>query len=89
MRDLEGEVVVMDHADIELEGVTAIHVELEELASIDRAIDACGGPVDAIFCFAGASDGAPGIEKINFIGLSTRDYESAVDWIKQRPEFAT
>ena len=37
-------------------------------ASIDAAVDECGGPIDALFSCAGVADGTPGIEKINFIG---------------------
>ena len=37
-------------------------------ASIDTALDECGGPVHALFSCAGVADGTPGIEKINFIG---------------------
>jgi NAD(P)-dependent dehydrogenase (short-subunit alcohol dehydrogenase family) len=31
-------------------------------------VDACGGPIHALFSCAGVADGTPGIEKINFIG---------------------
>jgi NAD(P)-dependent dehydrogenase (short-subunit alcohol dehydrogenase family) len=62
------EVVVMDFAEVTLPGAKAIHVNLAEKASIDAAIDECGGPVDALFSCAGVADGTPGIEKINFIG---------------------
>ena len=66
--DLGGEVVVMDFAEITLPGVKAIHVDLREPSSIDDALRECGGPIDALFSCAGAADGTPGIEKINFIG---------------------
>jgi NAD(P)-dependent dehydrogenase (short-subunit alcohol dehydrogenase family) len=62
------EVVVMDHAEVSLSGVTAVHVNLSERDSIDTALDQCGGPIDALFSCAGVADGTPGIEKINFIG---------------------
>ena len=65
---LGGEVVVMDHAEVTLSGVTGIHVNLAEKASIDAAIDECGGQIHALFSCAGVADGTPGIEKINFIG---------------------
>jgi NAD(P)-dependent dehydrogenase (short-subunit alcohol dehydrogenase family) len=68
VRDLGGEVVVMDYADIALTGVKAITLDLRDRESIDAALDACGGPIDALFSCAGAADGTPGIEKINFIG---------------------
>ena len=66
--DLGAEVVVMDHVDVDIPGVTVIPVDLRSKESIDAAVDACGGPIHALFSCAGAADGVPGIEKINFIG---------------------
>jgi NAD(P)-dependent dehydrogenase (short-subunit alcohol dehydrogenase family) len=68
VRDAGAEVVVMDFAEVTLSGVEAIHVDLAERESIDAALDACGGTVDALFSCAGVADGTPGIERINFIG---------------------
>ena len=68
VQDAGAEVVVMDFAEITLPGVKAIHVNLADKASIDAAVDECGGPVHALFSCAGVADGTPGIEKINFIG---------------------
>jgi NAD(P)-dependent dehydrogenase (short-subunit alcohol dehydrogenase family) len=68
VQDAGADVVVMDFAEVTLPGAQAIHVNLAERASIDAAIDACGGPVHALFSCAGVADGTPGIEKINFIG---------------------
>ncbi len=68
VKDGGAEVVVMDRADIGLDGVKAIHLDLSEKASIDAAIEECGGPVHALFSCAGVADGTPGIERINFIG---------------------
>ena len=68
VRDAGAEVVVMDFAEITQPGVKAIHVNLAERESIDAALDACGGTVDALFSCAGVADGTPGIERINFIG---------------------
>jgi NAD(P)-dependent dehydrogenase (short-subunit alcohol dehydrogenase family) len=62
------DVVVMDFAEVTLPGATAIQVNLADKASVDAAIDECGGPVDALLSCAGVADGTPGIEKINFIG---------------------
>src|SRR6185503_16847213 len=62
------EVVVMDHAAVSLPGTKGIRVNLADKASIDAAVDECGGPVDALFSCAGVADGTPGIERINFIG---------------------
>jgi NAD(P)-dependent dehydrogenase (short-subunit alcohol dehydrogenase family) len=66
--DAGAEVVGMDFAEVTLEGARAIHVNLAERATIDAAVDECGGPIDALFSCAGVADGTPGIEKINFIG---------------------
>ena len=66
--DAGAEVVVMDYADVTLPGVKSIKVNLADRASIDAAVDECGGPVHALFACAGVADGTPGIEKINFIG---------------------
>ena len=68
VRDAGAEVVVMDRADVALEGVKAIRLDLSDKASIDAAVAECGGPVDALFSCAGVADGTPGIERINFIG---------------------
>jgi NAD(P)-dependent dehydrogenase (short-subunit alcohol dehydrogenase family) len=65
--DLGAEVVVMDYADVKQSGVKAIRLNLAEKASIDAAVDECGGPVHALLACAGVADG-PGIERINFIG---------------------
>jgi NAD(P)-dependent dehydrogenase (short-subunit alcohol dehydrogenase family) len=68
VRDAGAEAVVLDFAEITLPGVKAIHVNLAERESVDAALDACGGTVDALFSCAGVADGTPGIERINFIG---------------------
>jgi NAD(P)-dependent dehydrogenase (short-subunit alcohol dehydrogenase family) len=66
--DAGADVVVMDYAPVDLEGAEGIHVNLADKASIDAAIDKCGGPVHALFSCAGVDEGTPNIEKINFIG---------------------
>jgi NAD(P)-dependent dehydrogenase (short-subunit alcohol dehydrogenase family) len=66
--DAGAEVVVMDRADVKLAGVKTIRVDLAEKASIDAAVDECGGPVHVLLACAGVADGTPGIERINFIG---------------------
>jgi NAD(P)-dependent dehydrogenase (short-subunit alcohol dehydrogenase family) len=66
--DAGADVVVMDYAKVSLSGVKAIQLDLAKRASIDAAVDACGGPVHALLACAGVADGTPGIEKINFIG---------------------
>ena len=68
VKDAGAEVVVMDRAEVALPGVKAIHLDLSDKASIDAAVEECGGPIHALFSCAGAADGTPGIEKINFIG---------------------
>ncbi|MCU0310147.1 MAG: SDR family oxidoreductase [Acidimicrobiales bacterium] len=67
-RDLGAEVVVMDHVEVDVEGVKSIRVDLRDKDGIDAAVDECGGPIHALFSCAGVADGTPGIEKINFIG---------------------
>ncbi len=66
--DAGADVVVMDHADVKLAGVETIRVNLAEQASIDAAVDECGGPVHVLLACAGVADGTPGIERINFAG---------------------
>ena len=68
VQDAGAEVVMMDFAEVKLPGAKAIHVNLAEEASIDAAVDECGGPIHALFSCAGVADGTPGIEKINFVG---------------------
>ena len=68
VQDAGADVVVMDFAEVTLPGVTSIHVNLADRASIDTAVARCAGRVDALFSCAGVADGTPGIEKINFIG---------------------
>ena len=67
-QDAGAEVVVMDFAEVTLAGGRAIHVNLAEQASIDAAVDECGGRLDVVLACAGVADGTPGIERINFIG---------------------
>ena len=67
-RDAGAEVVVADVAPITLAGVKAVHVDLAERASIDAAVDECGGRVDALFSCAGVADRTEGIERVNFLG---------------------
>jgi NAD(P)-dependent dehydrogenase (short-subunit alcohol dehydrogenase family) len=66
--DAGAEVVVMDYAPVKLPGAEAIRVNLAEKASIEAAVDECGGPVHALLACAGVADGTPGIERINFVG---------------------
>jgi NAD(P)-dependent dehydrogenase (short-subunit alcohol dehydrogenase family) len=68
LQDAGADVVVMDFAPVTLPGATAIHVNLADVASIDAAVDECGGPVHALFSCAGVADGTPNIEKVNFLG---------------------
>jgi len=67
--DAGAEVVAMDFAPMDIAGIAgSITVNLADKASIDAAVDECGGRVDALFSCAGVADGTPGIEKINFLG---------------------
>jgi NAD(P)-dependent dehydrogenase (short-subunit alcohol dehydrogenase family) len=67
-QDAGAEVVAMDIAECSIAGAKEIRINLADRASIDSALDQCGGPVHALFMCAGVADGTPGIEKINFIG---------------------
>jgi len=66
--DAGAQVTVMDRADVTVEGVKAINLDLSDPSSIDAAVEQCGGPVNVLFSCAGVADGTPGIEKINCIG---------------------
>jgi NAD(P)-dependent dehydrogenase (short-subunit alcohol dehydrogenase family) len=68
VKDAGAEVVVMDRAEVSLDGVKSIQLDLADKASIESAVDDCGGPVHALFSCAGVADGTPGLERINFIG---------------------
>jgi NAD(P)-dependent dehydrogenase (short-subunit alcohol dehydrogenase family) len=61
-------VVVMDFAPVTLAGAQAITLDLRDRASIDAAVDSDDRAYDVVLSCAGAADGTPGIEKINFIG---------------------
>ena len=69
VRDLGGEVIVLDFADVTLAGREGRSSSTcaTRRASTPRSTR-CGGPIDALLSCAGAADGTPGIEKINFIG---------------------
>jgi NAD(P)-dependent dehydrogenase (short-subunit alcohol dehydrogenase family) len=64
--DAGADVINMDRADVSVGKY--IQVDMSDKASIEAAIDECGGPIDALFACAGVADGTPGIERINFIG---------------------
>ena len=68
LQELGAEVIVMDYAPVTFSGTEAIQVDLRDKASIDAAVDACDGPIHALLSCAGVAPGAPGIEKVNFIG---------------------
>jgi NAD(P)-dependent dehydrogenase (short-subunit alcohol dehydrogenase family) len=66
--DAGAEVVVMDFADVKLDGVETLRVNLAEKASIEAAVDQCAGPIHVLLACAGVADGTRGIERINFVG---------------------
>src|SRR3954454_5467040 len=68
VKDAGAEVVVMDSAEVTLDGVKSIHLDLSDKMAIDAAVDDCGGPVHALFSWLIVADGPPGFERINFIG---------------------
>ena len=49
LQELGAEVVIMDIQEINEAGATAIHVDLRDRQGIDAALDACGGPIDALY----------------------------------------
>ncbi len=65
---LGADVVVMDIAHAARSDIRYIQLDLTAQASIDRAVDECGGPVHALLLCAGVADGTPGLPTINFIG---------------------
>lgn len=64
---LGAEVVVMDHAEVPYPVKQSIQVDLRDVDDVNAAIEACGGPIDALFCAAGVADGTGGLMRINFI----------------------
>ena len=64
---LGAEVVVIDHAPVDLAGARAITADIRDRAAVDAALDQVGGPVHAVFSAAGVADGTPGLMKVNFI----------------------
>ncbi len=68
LADLGAELVVLDVQDVEYDVSRSVRVDLRDPASIDAALDAVGGPIDALFACAGiATDGIP-LMQVNFIG---------------------
>ena len=66
--DAGAEVIVMDYADVTLDGVQAIKVNLAERDSIDAALVELDGPIHAHLACAGVADPTPGLERINYVG---------------------
>ncbi len=67
VKALGGEVIVMDFAEVPFETSQTIQVDLRDVEAVDAALDACEGPIDALFSAAGVADGTPGVMRINFI----------------------
>jgi NAD(P)-dependent dehydrogenase (short-subunit alcohol dehydrogenase family) len=66
--NLGAEVAIMDYAEITTPSVQAIKLDLREKESIDAAVDAFEGPIDALLSCAGVASATPGLHKVNFIG---------------------
>jgi len=66
--DAGAEVTVMDRAEVTRDGVSFHPLDLSDRTSIEAAAAAVDRPLDALFSCAGVADGAPGIERINFLG---------------------
>lgn len=67
VRDLGAEVVVADYAEVPFECARKISLDLRDPDSIAAAVQACGGPIDALFSCAGISEGAD-LMKVNVVG---------------------
>jgi NAD(P)-dependent dehydrogenase (short-subunit alcohol dehydrogenase family) len=82
--DLGAKVTGLDINDASASVAEFVHVDMSDRASIDRAVAAIDGPVDALFNCAGVSGSGPALRvaTINFIGLRHLT-ESIVD---QMPE---
>lgn len=65
---LGAEVTVMDFAEVSLENVSTVRLNLADKSSIDSALGEVTGTFDAVFSCAGVADGTPAIERINFVG---------------------
>ncbi|MEZ0366653.1 coniferyl-alcohol dehydrogenase [Mycobacterium sp. pUA109] len=79
LTELGAHVVGLDRCAPEVELAEFHHVDLADAASIDRAVAALGGPVDALFNVAGVSSGIGDpllVVTINFLGL--RQFTDAV-----------
>jgi NAD(P)-dependent dehydrogenase (short-subunit alcohol dehydrogenase family) len=66
-QDLGGEVIVADIAVVSMSGTKVIKLDLREPDSIDKALDAVGGAVDAVFSCAGVANESIAM-KVNFLG---------------------
>mgnify|MGYP001814247845 FL=1 len=64
--DLGASTIVLDVADIGDPCDQSIRVDLGDRSSVDAALDAIEGPVDAVFACAGVADGTPNLMLINF-----------------------
>jgi NAD(P)-dependent dehydrogenase (short-subunit alcohol dehydrogenase family) len=62
------DVTVLDRADVALEAMTTLRLDLADKASVEAAVDQLGPAVHALFLCAGVGDGAEAIERINFVG---------------------
>jgi NAD(P)-dependent dehydrogenase (short-subunit alcohol dehydrogenase family) len=64
---LGAEVVVADYAEVPFSCAQKVQLDLRHSASIAAAVEACAGPIDALFSCAGISEGAD-IMAVNVIG---------------------
>jgi NAD(P)-dependent dehydrogenase (short-subunit alcohol dehydrogenase family) len=67
VKDLGAEVIVMDYAEVTDPVDLALRVDLRDKASVDTALAALPGPIDALFSCAGVADGATDLMLVNFI----------------------
>lgn len=67
VRSLGADVTVFDIAEMSVEVDHSVRVDLRSIASVDGAVDALSGPIDALFSCAGVADGTEGILEVNFV----------------------
>lgn len=67
VRSLGAEVTVFDIAEMSVEVDHSVRVDLRSIDSVDGAVNALSGPIDALFSCAGVADGTEGILEVNFL----------------------
>jgi NAD(P)-dependent dehydrogenase (short-subunit alcohol dehydrogenase family) len=66
--ELGAEVVVADYTEVPFDVAKSIQLDLRDKASVEAAVRACGGPIDALFSCAGLSSDGVEMMKVNVVG---------------------